>query len=252
MKKLKWLFAILILLNITVFIYLSRLSDRRTEAIHVTNVQEVNANWLRIDNTSDSQPVTLNSSEPLVNDIEETSAPQQPEAKPEQTAEASAIKEELWCLAAITLKEEDYSALKTRLAGIPHKVNKIETKQSTNVKVENEVLYWVHTPAAADTTTQIRELASHGLNQAKLEGDQISLGLLKDANLALNLKLKAFDAGFTQTNIKVQIKPAQTKMEEKIVTSYQINFANMDKKLAKKAQDQLKIKVKIPAKTCEN
>ena len=253
MKKLKWLFAILLLLNIFVFIYLARVADRRAEAVSLAPKQEFNALWLSLENTTSSQPIViLSASEPQ--EPQSASTPVLPAPAPEASTpqDNTPEQEAQWCLETVRLTEQDYTALKTRLAKITHTVKKTETKEKTEVKTEAERIYWVHLPEQNDPVAKAAELKAQGFNASQTTGKQVTLGLFKDANAAQSLKQKAFNAGFTQTTISEQVKPAQTKTEEKIVASYQISFARMDEKQAKQAQAQLKRKVKVAAKPCQN
>ena len=252
MKKLKWLFAILLLLNIFVFMYLTRVSDRHTKEASPKPKQELNAHWLSVENSTSSQ-IALPASEAqeTQNASMTVLSVQTPEASAPENSSAP-VQEVQWCLETVRLTEQDYTALKTRLAKITHTVKKTETKEKTEVKTEAESIYWVHLPEQKDPVAKAAELKAQGFNASQTTGKQVTLGLFKDANSALSLKQKAFNAGFTQTIISEQTKPAQTKTEEKIVPSYQISFARMDEKQAKQAQAQLKKKVKVTAKTCQN
>lgn len=68
MKKLKWLFVVLVLLNVSVFLYLSRLSEPSAQEPAPHALQEVNADKLNLTAQTSEQVIT---SEALT-----TSAPQ--------------------------------------------------------------------------------------------------------------------------------------------------------------------------------
>ena len=248
MKKLKWLLVVLILLNIAVFLYLFKPDPAPVKAQQTQTPQQINADWLVYDEPASQESALLAASDvPLmVSDAQSAS-------ETNLALSASETEEpQKWCIDTVTLKEEDYTALKNRLNTIGGnvQVKKLETKTQTEVKGEETLSYLVHVPATSDVATQIQLLKDQGFD-ARQNGGQISLGRFKNASQALEMKQKAFNAGFTQVGISEQTQSAPNKTEEKTVISYQLKFSAMAQDETKQIQDILKNKVKLSTKVCK-
>ena len=247
MKKLKWLLVVLILLNIAVFLYLFTPDPAPAKAQQTQTPQQINADWLVYD-----EPISQESALSTASDVAIMVSDTQSASETNLALSASETEDpQKWCIDAVTLKEEDYTALKNRLNGMGSlQVKKLETKTQTEVKGEETLSYLVHVPTTSDVSIQIQLLKDQGFD-ARQNGGQISLGRFKNASQALEMKQKVFNAGFTQVAISEQTQSAPNKTEEKTVISYQLKFSAMAQDETKQIQDILKNKVKLSTKACK-
>ena len=247
MKKLKWLLVVLILLNIAVFLYLFTPDPAPAKAQQTQTPKQINADWLVYD-----EPVSQESALSAASDVPLIVSDAQSASETNLALSASETEEpQKWCIDTVTLKEEDYTALKNRLNAMSNvQTKKLETKTLAEVKGEETLSYLVHVPATSDVSTQIQLLKDQGFD-ARQNGGQIGLGRFKNASQALEMKQKAFNAGFTQVAISEQTQSSPNKTEEKTVISYQLKFSAMAQDETKQIQDVLKNKAKLSIKVCK-
>ncbi|WP_434777023.1 hypothetical protein [Neisseria sp. Ec49-e6-T10] len=259
MKKMKYLFLLLIIINLLVlgyFLLKPKHGRESGSAVSSEQLREIHADWLTLaePNQQSSEPIveeviednqTLIASEALLpQQASEVTQAFEPEIEKKEEPEVKL------CFATVELDEKSFESIKKQLSAFPYQTKKIEkTKKEVPASPTEHILYWVHLPASGDIEAQVANLKAKGFDTSVI-GNQISIGLFRKANGALSIKEKAFNAGFTQVTITEKISTQPAPAPESSIIVYQLHFKPMEEKAAQNVQAILKKHVKAKANKC--
>ncbi len=237
----KWLFAILVALNIIIFanvITQKMQQPKEVKAIEEVVVAPVAKQEEVIWDDAASQ-TEINASQEAAE--QEHKAVKEGKKADKKTETAKRKEESINdipltrkaanCSAKVTLPEDAYHRLKGMLNRWPNAANRIVVKNDNTDEVGRQ--YHVLFPVNGDATEVAIEAISKGF-KAKAEGNVVTLGIFKNQNHAEQLKDKARNAGYAQTNV---IEKRLTGAQNLTTAKYQVLFLQVDNQAAKDIGD---------------
>lgn len=228
----KWIFIILIALNIAAFSYFFLQQDQDNTQPDTKNIE-----WIAVTSApSSNHPVA-----PLIASIETSGSLET--LTPKMSSETDTESQKI-CLATIDIDETTYLSLKKDFAPMTHHIKRIENNTPAPV-AQSTTLYWVHIPTDENSAAQLTDLKNKGFD-THLMGQDISLGLFRNPSGAANVKQQAFNAGYTQVTITE--KSGKAKIEQtKSPLLYRLSFSPF---IATPKSKQLLHKYKLKVIAC--
>ncbi|MCS4533862.1 hypothetical protein [Neisseria montereyensis] len=285
----KWLFAVLVALNIIVFgaTVAGRIADKQKTTVAPTipivaeaqqelappmiEVGKEASETAALDWINESESTAaVAASEPV--DDELLLAEMDKKAKEEQAAkekkeqeekakrererkEAEVANRNRQCTsnASITLEEDDYHRIKGLLKQWPHVASRTVEKRSDKPKAaaQSQKTYRVLVPSGGDAMAQLDNLAAKGFSGTFYEGD-ISVGVTRSRSAAQVLISRLATAGFGGTRIDEQDDQSASSANNSLsVAKMQVVFMNIDDKNAASIQNIVKRYGKLSRGVCK-
>lgn len=284
----KWLFAVLVALNIIVFgaTVAGRVAEKQknTVAPTVPVVAEAQhelappmiemgkeaSGSAALDWVGESESIPVAVSEPvddelLLAEMDKKAKEEQDQAakeKKEQQEKAKREREQKeaemanrnrQCTsnASITLEEDDYHRIKGLLKQWPHVASRTVEKRGSKPKAaQSQKTYRVLVPSGGDAMAQLDNLAAKGFSGTFYEGD-ISVGVTRSRSAAQVLISRLATAGFGGTRIDEQDDQNTSENNSLSVAKMQVMFVNIDDKNAAAIQNIVERYGKLSRGACK-
>lgn len=222
MQLLKWLFAILVILNIAVF---ANVVTQKMNGNRPTQSPAVVAVPIGTDVTAQAAANTTGAA-PAAHMAHAPSQNVRREAAPVVASKGAPN-----CSAQITLPEDAYHRLKNFIGGYRHAVarNVVENKQATKKpKLQYQVL------VAGSSEETLATLNKAGIN-ATAQGASLSLGVFNSADKAQAVRQRAMDAGVAGVVINERGNEAATLTS----ANYTVTFSDVGNEDVSRIQEVL-------------
>ncbi len=233
----KWLFAILVMLNIIVFANVvtkkMQQADAGKEVVMVketptTDSKDETVDWTIEDNGGITEASTIETKavthKKVVKETEKTDKKTAKETEDDRK-EARRLAS---CTASVTLPEDAYHRLKGMLNRWPNAANKVVGKNENADAMGRQ--YHVVFASNGDANEAAMEAISKGF-KAQSTGNIVTLGIFKERSHAEQLQNRARSAGYPQANVVE--RSAGSGGQNLTSVKYQVLFLQVDDAAAK-------------------